>query len=85
MTNREIARTLERIADILQIKGENFFKVRAYRKAAESIYHLDENLTVLYEQDKIGDIPGVGTGVKRKIEEMIEKGSSEYYEKLMQE
>lgn len=85
MTNREIARTLDRIADILQIKGENFFKVRAYRKAAESVYHLDENLTVLYEQNKIGDIPGVGKGVKRKIEEMVEKGSSEYYEKLLQE
>ena len=85
MTNREIARTLDRIADILLIKDENFFKVRAYRKAAESVYHLDENLTVLYEQNKIGDIPGVGRAVKSKIEEMIEKGSSSYYERLLQE
>lgn len=85
MTNREIAKTLEKVADILQIKEENTFKIRAYRKAAESIYHLDENLTVLYEQNKIGDIPGVGKTVTGHIEEMIEKGSLAYYEELLEE
>lgn len=85
MTNREIARTLDKIADILIIKDDNYFKIRAYRKAAESIYHLDENLTVLYEKNKIGDIPGVGKAVKSKIEEMLEKGSSSYFEKLLQD
>ncbi len=85
MTNREIARTLDRIADILTMKEENFFKIRAYRKAAESVYHLDENLSVLYERDKIGDIPGVGKTVKSIIEEMVEKESCEYYEDLLKE
>ncbi|HZK42689.1 MAG TPA: DNA polymerase/3'-5' exonuclease PolX [Syntrophomonadaceae bacterium] len=85
MTNREVARTLDRIADILLIKDENIFKVRAYRKAAESVYHLDENLIVLYEQNKIGDIPGVGKAVKTHIEEMLEKDSCEYYENLLKE
>lgn len=85
MTNREIARTLERIADILIIKEDNYFKIRAYRKAAESIYNLDENLTVLYEKNKIGDIPGVGKAVKIKIEEMLEKGNSYYFERLLRD
>jgi DNA polymerase/3'-5' exonuclease PolX len=46
LTNREIARTQDRIADLLQMKDENPFKIKAYRKAAASIYHLDEDLLV---------------------------------------
>jgi DNA polymerase (family 10) len=82
MTNREIARTLDRIADLLQIKDENPFKVGAYRKAANSIYHLDEDLHIYYRHDRIGQIPGVGKAVKAVIEELLEKGSSEYYQYL---
>lgn len=82
MTNREIARTLDHIADILQFKDENPFKVKAYRQAAHSIYHLDEDLQYLYEKKRLDEIPGVGKAIKAKIEEMVEKGSLEYYEKL---
>ncbi|MGR6835614.1 DNA polymerase/3'-5' exonuclease PolX [Syntrophomonas erecta] len=85
MTNREVARILDRIADILQIKEENPFKVRAYKKAARSVYHLDEDLHRYYERDRIGDIPGVGKAIKAQIEEMLEKGSCEYYEGLLLE
>lgn len=85
MTNREIARTLDRIADLLQMQDENPFKIKAYRKAAHSIVHLDEDLHVYYQQDRIGDIPGVGKAVKAKIEEMIEKGSCQYYQRLISE
>ena len=53
MTNREIARTLDRIADLLEIKDENPFKIAAYRKAAKSVYHLDEDLNVYYRHDQI--------------------------------
>jgi DNA polymerase (family 10) len=85
MTNREIGRTLDRIADLLQIKDENPFKIAAYRKAANSIYHLDEDLHVYYQHDRIGNIPGIGKSVKALIEELIEKGSSEYYQRLVQD
>jgi len=49
MTNREVAGVMDRIADILQIKDDNPFKVRAYRKAARSIYHLDEDIKYLFK------------------------------------
>lgn len=83
MTNHEIARVLVNIADILEIQEENLFKIRAYRKAADSVYHLDEDIRNLYQKDRIGDIPGVGKAVKAKIEEMLEKSSCEYYEGLL--
>lgn len=85
MTNREIARLLDHIADILQFQEENPFKVKAYRQAANSIYHLDEDIQYLYEKDRLGEIPGVGKAIKAKIEEMVEKGSLEYYEKLLKQ
>lgn len=83
MTNREIARTLDRIADLLQMKDENPFKIKAYRKAAASIYHLDEDLLVYYQHNRIGDIPGIGASVKNIIEELLEKGKSDYYQVLI--
>lgn len=82
MTNREIARTLDHIADILQFQDENPFKVRAYRQAANSIHYLDEDLHYLHEKGRLGEIPGVGPAIRAKIVEMLEKGSLEYYEKL---
>ena len=85
MTNREIARTLDHIADILEFQEENPFKIKAYRQAANSIYHLDEDIQYLYEKDRLGEIPGVGKAIKSKIEELIEKGSLEYYERLLTE
>ncbi len=85
MTNREIARLLDHIADILQFQDENPFKVKAYRQAANSIYHLDEDIQYLYEKDRLGEIPGVGKAIHAKIEEMVEKGSLEYYENLQKQ
>lgn len=86
MTNREVAIILDRIADILQIKDDtSFFKIQAYHKAANSIYHLDEDLNTLKQANRIGEIPGVGKAVKAKIEEILEKGSCEYYERLTAE
>jgi len=85
MTNRDVARMLDRIADMLQIKDENPFKIRAYRKAADSIYHLDEDLAYIHKNARIGDIPAVGKALQSKIEEMLEKGSCEYYERLAHE
>ena len=82
MTNREIAGTLDRIADLLQMKDENPFKIAAYRKAADSIYHLNEDLHNIYQRGLLDSLPGVGKFVKSIIEELLEKGSSEYYQSL---
>ncbi|MGE5391164.1 MAG: DNA polymerase/3'-5' exonuclease PolX [Deltaproteobacteria bacterium] len=85
MTNQEVARVLRQIADILQIKDDNPFKVKAYRKAADAIYHFDEDINVLDQTGRIAEIPGVGLAVRDKVEELLRTGSLVYHEKLLQE
>jgi DNA polymerase (family 10) len=85
MRNREVAAILVQIADMLQIKGDNPYKIRAYRKAAESIFHLDEDIAILYDKGRVKDIPGVGDAVAGKIGEILETGTCTYYERLSKE
>lgn len=85
MNNQEFTQLFGRIADILQIKDENAFKIKAYRNAAISIAHLNEDLQSLYAQKKLDQIPGIGKAIKEKIEEVLETGTCQYYERLCQE
>lgn len=85
MTNQEVARVLRQIADILQIKDDNPFKVKAYRKAADAIYHFDEDINVLQQTGRINEIPGVGRAVQEKVEELLQTGALAYHERLLQE
>ncbi|MGS0764793.1 DNA polymerase/3'-5' exonuclease PolX [Syntrophomonas curvata] len=85
MKNREVAAILARTADMLQIKGDNPYKIRAYRKAAESVYHLDEDIAILYEKGRLKNIPGIGDAVEAKIEEILKTGSCAYYDRLIRE
>lgn len=85
MTNREVAHTLQQVADLLQIKDDNPFKIRAYRQAADAVYHLNEDVNLLYRTGRLRDIPGVGKSVQAGIVEMLEKGSFEYYDRLLEQ
>ncbi len=87
MDNREIAAIFSRIADILEIKDENVFKIRAYRNAAQNITGLARQLKDIYKEDPdmIGKIPGIGKDLKEKIIEMIETGKLKQHEKLIKE
>ena len=87
MTNREISSIFLHIADILEIKEENVFKIRAYRTASQNILALSRQLSEIYEEDPsiIDNIPGIGKDLKAKIVEMIETGHLEYYSRLMKE
>ncbi|MGB2630398.1 MAG: DNA polymerase/3'-5' exonuclease PolX [Candidatus Omnitrophota bacterium] len=85
MTNSEIAGIFSKIADILELKDENVFKIRAYRTAAQNITGLSQELNDIYKQDPsaIGNIPGIGKDLKEKIIEMIETGKLKQFEDLM--
>lgn len=85
MNNYEVARIFFGIADMLEIKGDNPFKIRAYRKAAEAIYHLDEDLRILKGQNRIAQIPGIGKAVEEKINQLLDEGRLDYYERLQTE
>lgn len=85
MNNREIAETFDKIADLLEIKGEVIYKVLAYRRAAESLRELASDVADYHQQAKLTDIPGVGKAIADKIDELISTGKLSFYEKLVQE
>ncbi|MDP6139316.1 MAG: DNA polymerase/3'-5' exonuclease PolX [Candidatus Woesearchaeota archaeon] len=82
MKNYEVASLLRNIAQLLEIKEEMVFKIRAYEKAALVIENLDEDIEEVWKKGKLDDIPGVGEALTKKISEFLETGKLEYYEKL---
>jgi DNA polymerase (family X) len=85
MKNQFIADTLYMIADLLDLKGEIFFKTRAYRIAAQTIEALDEDIERLVNQGTLKSIPGVGEALAKKITELVLTGKLEYLERLKKE
>ena len=82
MKNIELSRIFEQIAKILKIKEENPFKIRAYEKITLVLENLPIDIETIYHQGGLNNIPGVGTGIAKKIEEFLTTGKLEYYEKL---
>ena len=81
MKNREIARMFDHIADILEIKEGNPFKIRAYRKASLNLLGLTQDLGELSHRELL-EIPGVGEDLAAKIEEYLHTGAMASYEQL---
>ncbi len=82
LKNLELSRIFEQVVRILKIKGENPFKIRAYEKIALVLENLPIDIETIYHQGGLSNIPGVGTGIAKKIEEFLTTGKLEYYEKL---
>ena len=83
--NSEIAELFERIADLLEIRGENVFKVNAYRRAAENIRETGRPLSEVRAEGTLRQVPGVGEAIAEKIGELLDTGRLEFYEKLKSE
>lgn len=83
MKNLEIAQIFERIADVLEFKGENRFKINAYRKASRVIGSLSEDIEHLHKENRLMDIPGVGSGIAEKITEYLDTGKMSKYEETI--
>jgi DNA polymerase (family 10) len=84
MKNQEIARIFNDIADILEIKGENPFRIRAYRRAALNIESLTKDVAET-TKDELMKIPGIGQDLAGKIEEFVRTGKMKAYEDLKKE
>jgi DNA polymerase (family 10) len=82
--NRAIAQILSEVADLLEIKGENAFKIRAYRSAAETIAVWPEAAARLDDR-QLRDVPGIGKDLAGKIRELAETGALRYHQELLQE
>ena len=82
MNNDEIAGVFREIADLLEKKKDNWFKIRAYRKAADSVEGLSEPVGQLVKEGKLKKVPGVGEAITKKITELLTTGRLEYYDRL---
>lgn len=85
MTNLEIAWTLTEMADLLELKGEAPYKVRAYRRAAGNIKNLEEEVSNFYTHGTLEKIPGIGKNLAAKISELLRTGRSTFLEDLRKE
>lgn len=85
MRNFEVAFIFSDIADMLEIKGENFFKVRAYKKAAHVIMNLPQELEEIMQHSPLESIEGIGKALADKIREISMTGTCRYYEELKKE
>jgi DNA polymerase (family 10) len=81
--NYEIAQTIKKLADLLDIAGENAFKVRAYKNAVQSINNSSQNIADLVKSGKdLSKLPGVGKSIADKIKEYIETGKIKRLEEI---
>ncbi len=85
MKNAEVAKIFEDIAEMLKLRKDNVFKIRAYRKAARAIAELPVAVAELVAGDRLREIPGVGEAITKKITELVTTGRLGYYEKLKAE
>jgi len=86
MKNIEIAKVFQDMADLLELKGENPFKIRAYQRAARAIEHLPKELEIMVEEEEdLQGIPGVGEAIAKKITELVTIGKLRIYEELKAE
>lgn len=85
MRNEEVAWIFYELADVLEFKGENFFKIRAYRNAARVLSGLEEPLEKIKSEGGWAKIPGVGKEIAAKIDEILATGRLRKLEKLLQE
>ena len=85
MTKEEIAGVLEQIATLLELKGENPFKIRAYTNAARAIETFGANVTNFQDEEAVAKIPGIGKSIALKIKELAETGALKYFQELSAE
>ena len=85
MNNSKIAEIFQDIAVLLELKGENPFKIRAYQKVARSIKRLPVEMEQLVAENRLKEVPGAGEAITKKIIELVTTDKLDYYEKLKSE
>jgi DNA polymerase (family X) len=83
--NREIASVLYEMAELLELRAENRFKIIAYSKAARAIESLNEDIEKVCREGRLQSIPGVGKAIAQKVEEYLLTGSIQSHQDLLKE
>src|SRR5947199_10822951 len=82
MDKDRVAEILMEIGTLLELKGENPFKTRAYENAARALESLTEPLEKLIDENRLGEVEGIGEGIQKKITELVNAGKLAYYDDL---
>ena len=82
MNKQQVAQMLHEIALLLELKGDNPFKIRAYSNGARTIELLQEDLETLVKEQRLKDVKGIGSALVDKISEMVMTGRSLFYVEL---
>lgn len=82
MKNLQLAVVLTEISDMLELLGENPFRIRAYRRASRSIELLPESIETIWREGRLDEVEGVGKGIAAGIEQWLKTGTIDYYEEL---
>ena len=85
MINSEISSIFRELSDLLIQKKENWFKIRSYRKVADEIDRLPIDVSVLSNENRLREIPGVGDAIEKKIKEILSSGKLQLIERLKSE
>lgn len=80
--NQQLATIFRSMADLLSSQRANPYRVRAYRRAADALLAIDEDVTALVERQGLEEIDGIGADLAKKIEEFLETGTIRAYEEL---
>ncbi len=84
MKNELVIEKLTQIADLLEIIGESVYKIRAYRKAVDSLQQTAEDIEVIVQEERVKELPGIGDAISEKIKEIVVNGNTIYLDKLTQ-
>ena len=88
MTNQKIADVFRRLADLMELREDNPFKIRAYRTAAETIEDTETPLAELVEAggvSRLRQLPGIGSAISQKIVDLLETGTFKAYDEIKHE
>lgn len=84
-TNSEVASVFLRLADYVEITGDNAFKARAYRNAAATLNALDEPVDRIAREGRLADLPGFGQAIVAKTRDILETGSTAAYDRMREQ
>ncbi|MEK7830530.1 MAG: hypothetical protein AAB401_05550 [Acidobacteriota bacterium] len=88
MTNQQIAEVFRRLASLLDLRGDNFFKVRSYQSAAETIEDWPQPLSEIFAENGVAvlrDLPGIGEAISKKIADLLTTGSFKLWDEVRAE
>ena len=85
MARENLAEVLEEIAQLLELKAKNPFKIRAYRQSAETVRNCDGDIAELADKNELTGIKGIGDALRDNLHALASTGKLEFYEKLRAE